>query len=253
MFWFAQFVGIMASTLNISKYFIKDKKILLVLVLGIYFFIGTTFILLEAYSGAIIYMLIGIMIMCQYMIEMKEINISKKIYILYWFIYLLAVIFSYKTIFDILPIVVAITNMILLLKQDDRRAIRIVEVVNCLLLTVYSIIYGGYTLVISSIVCMCLYMKDIYKYDIRKETEPVTELEVDYNEEKNRIERETERLEAEKQNNNPDNIVLTSNILRPSNNLYKSRYINGKNGGHKYNIENLNRYTRMIRTKNKKK
>ena len=78
MFIFAQFIGILASTLNIGKYFVREEKSSLIMILGTYFFIGVTLLLLNAYTGAICYMLIGTLVMCEYMYKIKNEKIIEK-------------------------------------------------------------------------------------------------------------------------------------------------------------------------------
>lgn len=240
MFWFAQFVGLMASSLDIFRYFIKDKKALLILKLGTQFFIGTTFLLLNAFTGAIIYMIIGIMIMNQYIYEIKEKELSKKIFIIYFIVYVLAGIFSFKKFIDMLPLLIALIYIALIVNREKRRICRFLELSNSIILTIYALCSGGYALIISSITLIVLYAMEIYKYDVKKEIEPESELEMNFTKEaENR--NQVNADENSKESSNEGDIVLTSRILTGTKTTSnKARNIYGKNGG--YNINTNKKY-----------
>lgn len=230
MFIFAQFIGILASTLNIGKYFVREEKSSLIMILGTYFFIGVTLLLLNAYTGAICYMIIGTLVMCEYMYKIKNEKIPRNIYIIYGIIFLILIIFSYKRIYDLFMIIIILSNMILFLKNEDKKLCRIAEIINNVILTIYSALYGGYTLLVSTIICIGIYSRDFYYYDIKNETEPTDKLEIDFKKEKEKIE---EEIKKNKEENSEDNILLTSKVLSgrnvPSNTKKKKILARTKN------------------------
>lgn len=241
MYIFSQFVGILASTLNIGKYFIKEEKELLIMMLGTCFFIGTTLILVSAYTGAICYMIFGTMAMCNYMYEIKNENIPKNVFIAYGIGLLIAIILSYKKIYDLIIIFIVLSYMVSFFKKDNKKIYRFTEIINNIILTIYSAFYGGYTLMISTIACVVVLARDIYKYDIKKEVEPVTEIEVELNKEK--LKQEYKKQEEE--NNSTDNILLTSSILTGRNvsSRIKGRKILGKTTSIKYSKSQSSKYS----------
>ena len=219
MFAFAQFTGLLATILNIGKYFIKDNRVLLVLLMGIYLFLGVTFLLLGAYSGAIICMIIGTLIMVEYLYEQNDEKLPNKVLKWYAIGYLVAGVITIRNFVSIVPFIIAILYTIVILKQDEnRRSYRILELLDEILWTIYTISVGGYTIIISTLFLTGLHIKDIYNYDIKKETEPMLEIEVDFAKEaeerenikKEEIEKSKESL---KKGESSGEILLTSHIL----------------------------------------
>ena len=223
MFILAQFIGILVSVTSIIKYFMKEEKNLLIVILGICFFIGTTFLLLGAYTGAICYMIIGTMIMCNYIFKIKNENIPRKVFILYGIGFLIAIIISYKKIYDIILIGIILCYIVLLFKKDDRKVYRISEIISNVILTIYAFLCGGYTIVISSIFNIVIYLRDIYRYDIKKEIEQTQNIEADLKKENEKI---NENNQCEEKENTTDTMLLTSKVLT-------GRNISSRNKGKK--------------------
>lgn len=218
MFAFGQFTGLLASVLNIGNYFIKDKKISLVLLMGTYLFLGVTFLLLGEYSGAIICMLLGTLPLVKYVYEQDEEKVSKDVSKGYIIGYVIIGIIIVRSFLAVLPIVIAVLYTLVSLKCEERKVYRITELINSILWTVYSISVGGYTVILSTLTLIGLYIKDIYKYDIKKETEPMIELEINFAkeaEERENVKKEelTKSNESLKKDNSAGDILLTSNVL----------------------------------------
>ncbi len=203
MFGFSLITGFLASLLYIGKYIVKEKRALLIISMGIFLFFGVTFLMLGSNAGAIISMLIGIEFMAVYFYKIQDKDFPNKALIGFIVAFIIFEIFTFKDIFDIIPLIVAFICTYYLY-NDNRTLYRILELINFALWSIYSVHITAYTILVGTFILIALYLVDIYRFDIKKETEPMVELELNFAE---------DEKEKRKEEENTDNILLTSSLL----------------------------------------
>ena len=252
----AQVTGLMAGGLNVGRLFIKDEKVLLMFLMGLHLFCGVTFILLEIFPGAFVCFLLGILYMINYIYAYKEKEISILVLIAYAIVCTVLGMFTTNTYaLNILPTVFAILTIIGIYFEKNKKVYRILEIAQSTIWTIYTLCTGAFMIAISSATVVGLVLRDVYRYDINKEVEPTTGLEIDLaaeEAERNMENEEKYQMSKKKLENGNDtgDVLLTSKLL----NNYKNASVSpglrglkifGKRGHHKKNNSYQSRYKRL--------
>ena len=148
--------------------------------MGLHLFCGVTFILLEIFPGAFVCFLLGILYMINYIYAYKEKEISILVLIAYAIVCTVLGMFTTNTYaLNILPTVFAILTIIGIYFEKNKKVYRILEIAQSTIWTIYTLCTGAFMIAISSATVVGLVLRDVYRYDINKEVEPTTGLEID--------------------------------------------------------------------------
>lgn len=165
----AQIIGLMASITMIVSIQIKDKKNLyLLLNIMAKILYGINFALLNAYSATIT-QLIGLAItIISYVYTKKNLNVPKWLTSIFIVVTIIGGIFTYYNIYSLMAIGCGITY-VLIITSKNMKKIRMLNLAQSSLWTLYDFIVHAYTASISSAFVFISTLIAIFRYDIFKE------------------------------------------------------------------------------------
>ena len=108
MFIIAQIIGILLIILNVISMQMKEKKNIVFTLLLINLLAAINLMMLGSYTGSIICFFAVIQIIINNIFERKEKEVPKVILGIYIIISIICGVITYKTIFDVLPIISSI-------------------------------------------------------------------------------------------------------------------------------------------------
>ncbi len=161
MFWIAQIIGLIALIILVISFQINNKRKLLKLQIFSSMFFALQYLLLNAYSGV----LMSIIVMLRNYLFQKKVSIKKLIMIIS--LMLLASIFTFNGIVSILPIIACIEYSIALW-QSKLKILRIAEIISCILYLIYNLCVFAYMGVISTIIEFIFAIIAICRFDFKK-------------------------------------------------------------------------------------
>lgn len=167
MFIVAQIIGILLIILNVISMQLKKKKNIVFILLLINLLAAINLMMLGSYTGSIICFFAVIQIIINNIFERKEKEISKEILGIYIIISIICGVITYKTMFDILPIISSILFTITIIQKKEKN-IRRIHLINMSLWVVYDFISAAYTNVISDSITLVSDLVGIYRFDICK-------------------------------------------------------------------------------------
>jgi hypothetical protein len=151
-FWAQIFDLIGAICVIISVQMKHKKHILLLLAIGeVCFAIG--FILLKAYTGAVICSVSTFEVITTYIFYSGKKKIPLLLRFIFILLQLVGGVLSYQEIFDILPIICAVLYTLSITSRKERN-MRSISTINSILWIVYDLIVGSYTGVLSDVTCV---------------------------------------------------------------------------------------------------
>lgn len=167
MFIVAQIIGILLIILNVISMQLKNKKNIVFVLLIINLLAAINLMMLGSYTGSIICFFAVIQIIINNIFERKDKEIPKVILGIYIIISIICGVITYKTIFDVLPIISSILFTITIIQKKEKN-IRRIHLINMSLWVVYDFISAAYTNVISDSITLVSDLVGIYRFDIRK-------------------------------------------------------------------------------------
>lgn len=167
MFIVAQIIGILLIILNVISMQLKNKKNIVFVLLIINLLAAINLMMLGSYTGSIICFFAAVQVIINSFFERKNKEISKVILGFYVIISITCGVITYKTMFDILPIISSILFTITIIQKKEKN-IRRIHLINMSLWVVYDFISAAYTNVISDSITLVSDLVGIYRFDIRK-------------------------------------------------------------------------------------
>lgn len=167
MFILAQVSSLISMVINIVAVQLKTKKkMLLTIIIANLFFI-ISYLLLEAYAGALIYGILDIEIIINMFIENKGKKTPKLLIAIYLLISIVIGIFTVNNLIDVLPIIAAIF-FIFTFRQTEEKYVRFLILENLISWVVYDFFVSAYLAVVSDLFIAFSTIVAIIRYDIRK-------------------------------------------------------------------------------------
>lgn len=167
MFITAQILGLIgAIVLIVSIQFEHKKNIIISLAIANMLFV-ISFLLLNAYSGAIICLIAAIEAIINYAYDVKKKKFPKILIPIYVIIPLICGVLTYKTYVDIFPIICSMLSVLLIL-QTKEKYIRIITLVSIVLWITYDMLVSAYTTMLSDCFFLISTTIAIIRYDILK-------------------------------------------------------------------------------------
>lgn len=167
MFILAQVLSFIAMLINIVAVQLKTKKnILLTIVVSNIFFI-ISYILLEAYMGAIMCGIVAIEIIINTILESKNKSTPKILIIIYIIISIILGSITYTSILDLLPIIASIFFVFTLIQKKESN-VRLLILGNLISWVIYDILVSAYISGISDFLTIISTVTAIVRYDILK-------------------------------------------------------------------------------------
>lgn len=168
MFILTQILSFIAMMINIIAVQLKTKKqILLTIVVANLLFI-ISYILLEAYMGALTCGIVAIEIIINTILEDKGKATPKIFIILYLVIFILLGVISFGSFIDTLPIIASILFTVTLI-QTQEKYVRLLILGNLLSWIIYDFFVRAYLAVISDLFIISSTIIGIIRYEIKKE------------------------------------------------------------------------------------
>lgn len=163
MFILAQILSFIAMIVNMIAVQLKTKKqILLTIVVSNVLFI-ISYILLEAYIGAITCGIVAIEIIINMLLEDKGEFTPKALIVVYFIISILLGITNFNTVIDLLPIIASIL-FILTLRQSKENYVRILILGNLISWVIYDFFVMAYLAGISDLFVIFSTITAIFRY-----------------------------------------------------------------------------------------
>jgi thiol:disulfide interchange protein len=163
----AQLFGLLAAIALICSIQMKNKKtILIFMILGNGFFV-INFIILHAYSGALICLVATIQTIISYIKTNNNKDFPRFLIFLFLLIFLICGLCTYKEIVDIIPIICSILFSLLIIQKKESN-IRILTIFNALTWIIYDILVGAYTATFCDIFLLISAVIAIFRYDLKK-------------------------------------------------------------------------------------
>lgn len=176
-FYIAQIVGALAAVVVISTIQFKHKKnIILGLTLGNLLF-ALSFLLLDAYTGAIVCFIGGIQTFISYLYNAKDKKFPKVLIPIYILIGLGCGVVTYRTYIDILAIICSVIYTITI-TQTKERTIRLLTFTELVLWVIYNAIVGAYSNMMAEAFFLISTTIAIVRYDIFKKSLKNNELDM---------------------------------------------------------------------------
>ena len=163
----AQMMGVLGTISNIIGIQLKKKSQIMISIILANFFFSLNFLLLEAYSGAIICFIAGIQTFINYLFDIKKKKYPIWLITIYYLISLVSVLITFTTLIDIIPIICAILLITTIIQKKERN-IRLLTLVNIGLWSVYDLTVGAYTAAISDAFMTISTLIAITRLDILK-------------------------------------------------------------------------------------
>lgn len=163
MFILAQILSFIAMIVNMIAVQLKTKKqILLTIVVSNVLFI-ISYILLNAYIGALTCGIVAIEIIINMILEDKGKSTPKALIIVYFIISILLGAITFSTIIDLLPIIASIL-FILTLRQSKEKYVRILILGNLTSWVIYDYFVKAYLAGISDLFVILSTITAIFRY-----------------------------------------------------------------------------------------
>lgn len=168
MFILTQILSFIAIIINMIAVQLKTKKqILLTIVVANILFI-ISYILLEAYMGALTCGVVAIEIIINTMLEEKGKTTPKVFIILYLVIFVLLGVITFESFIDVLPIIASILFTVTLI-QTKEKYVRLLILGNLILWIIYDFFVRAYLTAISDLFIISSTIIGIIRYEIKKE------------------------------------------------------------------------------------
>ncbi len=167
MYIISQILGAIGAISNIVSMQIKDKKhILFVFIIaGLAF--SASYVLLGAYSGALICFIATVQTVINYILEVKQKKFPNWLGFIYIIIAIICGFVGFKSIIDILPVIAGVTYVLSILQEKEKH-IRIISLTNAIMWLIYDLIVGAYATVISDVFFSASAIIGIIRFDILK-------------------------------------------------------------------------------------
>ncbi len=162
----AQILGIIGPSLKIVSIQFKDKKKILLMFVLVNLTIGIELLLLNAYSGALVCFIAVVQTIINYLYIRKDKKFPMFYIPIYVIVSLIAGIYSYKELMDILTILCAMLY-IASICQTKEKNIRIISFLNMSFWIVYNLYNSAYTDALFKVGFLISTAIAIYKYDIK--------------------------------------------------------------------------------------
>ncbi|MCL2341939.1 MAG: YgjV family protein [Firmicutes bacterium] len=163
----AQFFGVLALCTVVITMQIKERNKSLIFMIFVNLFFSINFLLLNAYSGAIICFLAVMQAIVFYIHNKKEKEVPKYIIALFILCILLTGVFTYSNIYSVFPVIGGTFSMFSMLTKN-MKAFRTLTFIICILWITYDIISGAYAALVTHIINLISVIVAIIRYDIRK-------------------------------------------------------------------------------------
>jgi Bacterial inner membrane protein. len=163
----AQIMSFFGTLSNIVGIQFKKKKHILVSIICANFLFSVSFILLKAYSGALICFIAGIQTIINSLFDSKGKKYPTWLIISYYIISISCVFITFVDLIDIIPVMCAVL-LITIIIQTKEKNVRLLTLINIGLWTVYDFIVGAYVVAISNIFVAISTLVAIIRLDILK-------------------------------------------------------------------------------------
>lgn len=168
MFILAQILSFIAMVINMVAVQLKTKKqILLTIVISNLLFV-ISYLLLEAYVGALTCGIVAIEIIINTILEDKGKKTPKYLIVLYLIVSVLIGILTFSSLVDLLPIIASIL-FIFTLVQSKEKYVRLLIFGNLTAWIIYDFFVKAYLAGISDLFVISSTITAIIRYDIKKE------------------------------------------------------------------------------------
>lgn len=164
----AQIISFLAVVLNIVSMQFKNKENIIKAFLAIGIMFTLTFLLLGAYSGAVVAFFTFIQTFINYKIEKKNKRIPKRLVTVYLIISIILGIVFFKVYSDLLPIIASVLYTLSIVPKKEKY-IRILTLFNVIAWVAYDTIIGIYFAAILNVFLVLSTLIAIIRYDILKE------------------------------------------------------------------------------------
>jgi|GEM_PF-930910 len=166
----AQFFGVLAIIANIVGMQFKQKKHIMIAFLLATFCFSINFVLLKAYSGALICFIQSIEIFINYLYDIKDKKYPPLLIGTYVIISIVCGVLTYNNLFDILPVLSSLI-FIIAITQTKERYIRFLTLIFISLFAIYDILVGAYLALLSDILHDTSTIIAIMRYDVLKKSD----------------------------------------------------------------------------------
>lgn len=163
----ANFFGALALLSNIFGIQSKKKKYIMISFILANLFLVINFILLKAYSGAIICFISVIETSINYIYDKNKRKYPVALICIYIIISLICGLFAFKNVIDILPVLSSIIFAFTIIQKKERN-IRILTLSFISLFVAYDFIVGAYAALLSAVIYCISIAIAIIRYDILK-------------------------------------------------------------------------------------
>jgi hypothetical protein len=165
MFVLAQIISLFALLANVVGIQLKKKQHILFSFIIAATFFTISFILLGAYSGAVICAIAGVQTVTNYIFERRQRKFPNWLTMAFIVISIIGGIATYHNIYDILPVIGAIAYILSIVQTQESR-IRKITLFTLVLWIVYDIIVAAYVTVAGDAMFFISAMIAIVRYDI---------------------------------------------------------------------------------------
>lgn len=148
MFLTAQILGLIGAIVLIVSIQFKHKKNIIISIAIANMLFVISFLLLNAYSGAIICLIAAIEAIINYTYDVKKKKLPKILIPIYIIIPLICGVLIYKTFIDMLPIICSMLSILLILQRKEKY-IRIITFISIVLWIAYDMLVAAYTTMLS--------------------------------------------------------------------------------------------------------
>ena len=183
MFLFSQVMGFFGFIIFIKSIQSKEKSKVLLMQIISFLFYTIQYLLINAFSGMLVYLINVIRCLVFYLLEKKKRNTN-----IFCIIFLILTFFSsllmFKNSYDVLPLL-ASANSVVFMWQNDTRIIRRGQIISCFLWIVYNYCVLAYVGILTEfvIIISCIFAILKYDYDIDiQEKVFIRYLKIKYNE-----------------------------------------------------------------------
>lgn len=167
MFIVAQILGILGTISNIVSMQLKKKQQILTVFILAGIFFSSSYLLLNAYTGAIVCFIATLQTIFSYTYDKKNKELPKWLIIVFFILSISGGMLTYQNILDILPILAGITYTWSIIQKEEKY-IRWITLSNCILWLIYDIFIKAYSTCISDVIFIVSTMIGIIRFDVIK-------------------------------------------------------------------------------------
>lgn len=166
-FWIAQILAIVGAISNIVAMQLNKKNQILIMYVISNWSYAINFVLLGAYTGAMICFIGGAQTLINNFFDSKNRNIPKFLLVIYMFISVSLGVISYSSLIDVMPIICSVIYIILITIKKESN-IRKLTLLDMIIWTIYDFIVMAYSAAIFDFSIVISTVIGMYRYDFKK-------------------------------------------------------------------------------------